>query len=166
MADNNNQYVEWVQKLVKTCLPLDLQKKILYHQPLTKDEIIKFKDVIELSVQAKGLADHQSMAATLNTILRNINALNNKTITAIALNKIAIWYASGFDPKFKPDDARVVNAIKELMIVEGLDMLAKDGSLSERSVANHLVYKYKNIPGAYDDVETLRRALNRKNRLK
>ena len=42
-------------------------------------------------------------------------------------------------------------------------MLAKNASLSERSAADILVRKYADVPGAYDDVETLRKQLNRKN---
>ena len=47
------------------------------------------------------------------------------------------------------------------MVREGLSMMAKDGSLSERSAADSLVRKYHDIPGAYTDAETLRRRINR-----
>lgn len=80
-------------------------------------------------------------------------------------SELILWYASGNDPRFKPRDGRQANAIKDHMVREGLSMMAKDGSLSERSAADSLVRKYHGIPGAYTDAETLRRQINRtKNR--
>lgn len=76
-------------------------------------------------------------------------------------SELILWYASGNDPRFKPRDGRCTSAIKDHMVREGLSMMAKDGSLSERSAADALVRKYYGIPGAYTDAESLRRQINR-----
>ena len=158
-----DKYAAWLRKLVDVSLPLDLKVKLLSLQPLTKEEARKFMSVIQLAAEAKGLSDHQAIIRKLDELKGSEGTLNTKASAATSLQNLILWYASGNDPRYKPKNGRSVTAIKELMVREGLAMLAKNASLSERSAADILVRKYADVPGAYDDVETLRKQLNRKN---
>ena len=58
-------YEAWVQRLVHTCLPLDLEKKVLLRQPLTKAEAEKLKDVFSIICESQRLGDHEEAMGKL-----------------------------------------------------------------------------------------------------
>ena len=115
------------------------------------------------AAQAKDLCDHQTIIRMLDELKGSVGTLNTKTSAATSLQNLILWYASGNDPRYKPKNGRSLTAIKEMMVKEGIVMLTKNAALSERSAADILVRKYADIPGAYNNVEALRKQLNRKN---
>jgi len=103
----------WVSKLVHTCLPIEIQKKLLTLQPLTKEELQKFAHVVDLVAQAKALAKQDDLSSKLdrNTerILRAIRSETEKP----------------FD-KRSPQERRLIDRAVELYAyrhnVQGLDV--------------------------------------------
>lgn len=69
--NNDLKYQLWVDNLVQTTLPFDLQRKIAELQPLTYEESKKFMDVILLAGQARQIGEH---AEILSRIDRNLAA--------------------------------------------------------------------------------------------
>ena len=63
-----SDYKAWVEKLVQTCLPLELQKKLLSLEPLTKEEASRFMRVIQLAGEARRMGDHGEAMARLDDI--------------------------------------------------------------------------------------------------
>jgi len=82
MTDETCAYADWIKNLIKTCLPIELQKKILTLAPLTKQEAEKFAHAVQLAAQARSLAKQDELSAKLdrNTerILRAIRNENEK----------------------------------------------------------------------------------------
>ena len=70
MKKDNVDYASWISALVKECLPLDLQTKLLKLQPLSHQEVTKFINVILLASQARVLSDHHEMMNQLRNIVR------------------------------------------------------------------------------------------------
>ena len=58
-----SNYKAWVEKLVDECLPLDLQKKLLTQEPLTREEALKFMNVVSLAGDAKRLSGESEIIA-------------------------------------------------------------------------------------------------------
>lgn len=114
-------------------------------------------------VAAPNPPNQAEIVRRLEELKSSVRTLNTKANMSAAIEELILWYASGNDPRYKPKDGRTLAAVREFMVNEGLSMLAKDASLSERSAADILVRKYVGLPGAYDDVEALRKQLNRKN---
>lgn len=61
----NPNYKAWVEELVRTCLPLQLQKKLLSLEPLTKEEVSRFMSVIQLAGEVRRMGDHGEAMARL-----------------------------------------------------------------------------------------------------
>ena len=58
-----SDYKAWVGKLVNECLPLELQKKLLTNEPLTREEALKFMNVVSLAGDAKRLSGESEIIA-------------------------------------------------------------------------------------------------------
>lgn len=58
-----SDYKAWVEKLVDECLPLDLQKKLLTREPLTREEALKFMNVVSLAGEAKRMSGESEIIA-------------------------------------------------------------------------------------------------------
>ena len=123
-------------------------------------ENAEIREILENIIKYQADRAIKTMTDELKGLVRTLNA---KASAATSLQNLILWYASGNDPRYKPRKGRSLTAIKEMMVREGLLMLTKNAALSERSAADILVRKYADIQGAYDDVETLRKQLNRKN---
>jgi len=78
-----------------------------------------------------------------------------------AKTDIILWHTSGNDPRFAVKDGRSLDAVRELMVKEGVAMMLKNGSLNSTAVAESLVQKFARIPGAYEDSNSLRRQIDR-----
>ena len=65
---SNDAYKAWVERLVHTCLPFELEKKIAYGQPLTSDEMAKFRNVVHLVSEMRRANDHGEAMARLDDI--------------------------------------------------------------------------------------------------
>ena len=122
-------------------------------------ENTEIREILENIIKYQADRAIKTMTDELKGLVRTLNA---KASAATSLQNLILWYASGNDPRYKPRKGRSLTAIKEMMVREGLLMLTKNAALSERSAADILVRKYADIQGAYDDVETLRKQLNRK----
>jgi len=80
MPQKAKDYAKWLRDLANACLPIELQKKLVTLQPLTKDEALKYAHVVQLAAQAKSLTKQDNLSAKLdrNTerILRAIRKEN------------------------------------------------------------------------------------------
>ena len=69
---SNASYKAWVEKLVHTCLPLELEKKIAYGQPLTPDELAKYRNVVHLVSEMRRTRNHGETIARLDELRNEI----------------------------------------------------------------------------------------------
>ena len=69
---SNASYKAWVEKLVHTCLPLELEKKIAYGQPLTPDELAKYRNVVHLVSEMRRTRNHGETMARLDELRNEI----------------------------------------------------------------------------------------------
>lgn len=154
MKSNDPDFKAWVDRLVQTCLPLDLQKKLLTLAPLTKEEARKFIDVIALASQAKQLGKQSD-------ILDKLEALTRDSRRNGDLLRETLWHASGKLPQYKPNDKRSVNAVKEAMVQMAIDRILAGANASPRAILNAILGQYANIPGAYDSLPPFLRQVER-----
>jgi len=68
----NIGYKNWLKDLVKECIPLDLQVKILTRQKLTKNETEKFVHVISLASHVHTLSSLDSLSRQLESCTKTI----------------------------------------------------------------------------------------------
>lgn len=66
------EYKAWVERLVHTCLPFDLEKKIAYGQPLTPDELAKYRNVVHLVSEMRRARNHGEAMARLDELQREV----------------------------------------------------------------------------------------------
>ena len=71
-SSTRSDYKAWVEDLVRTCLPIRLQKKLLSLEPLTKEEATKFMDVIQLAGDVKRMSDHAQTIGRLDEIAAEV----------------------------------------------------------------------------------------------
>ena len=71
---SNAAYKAWVERLVHTCLPLELERKIAYGQPLTREEAEKYANVVNLVSEHRRLGNHAETMARLEKLLKTIKA--------------------------------------------------------------------------------------------
>ena len=71
-SSTTSDYKAWVEDLVRTCLPIRLQKKLLSLEPLTKEEATKFMDVIQLAGDVKRMSDHAQTIGRLDEIAAEV----------------------------------------------------------------------------------------------
>lgn len=71
-SSTRSDYKAWVEDLVRTCLPIQLQKKLLSLEPLTKEEATKFMDVIQLAGDVKRMSDHAQTIGRLDEIAAEV----------------------------------------------------------------------------------------------
>jgi len=162
MEKNAADFQSWVDRLVHACLPLDLQKKLITLQPLTKEEARKYVQVVQLVTQAKQLKKQDETDKHLANIHQKLQAISNKASEVSGKVDLAIWEASAHNPVYKPADNRTLAAIRELMVDEAVAKLLKDGSLSERSVCENILVRFEKVPGAYVSLDAFRKQVNRK----
>ena len=65
---SNASYKAWVERLVHTCLPLELERKIAYGQPLTREEAEKYANVVNLVSEHRRLGNHAETMARLEKL--------------------------------------------------------------------------------------------------
>ena len=65
---SNAEYKAWVERLVHTCLPLELERKIAYGQPLTREEAEKYANVVNLVSEYRRLGNHAETMARLEKL--------------------------------------------------------------------------------------------------
>lgn len=65
---SNAAYKAWVEKLVHTCLPLELEKKIAYGEPLSREEAKKYANVVNLVSEMRRAKNHGETMARLGEI--------------------------------------------------------------------------------------------------
>jgi len=66
MPQKATDYAKWLRELANVCLPIELQKKLVTLQPLTKEEALKYAHVVQLAAQAKSLTKHDNLSAKLD----------------------------------------------------------------------------------------------------
>jgi len=66
MPQKATDYAKWLRDLANACLPIELQKKLVTLQPLTKDEALKYAHVVQLAAQAKSLTKQDNLSAKLD----------------------------------------------------------------------------------------------------
>lgn len=67
-TQSNDSYKAWVERLVHTCLPFELEKKIAYGEPLTPEEMAKYRNVVHLVSEMRRAKDHGETMARLGDI--------------------------------------------------------------------------------------------------
>lgn len=75
--------------------------------------------------------------------------------------ELVLWYVSGEDARFRPDDQRKVAAVKELMVREAVGKISCGDLLSVRSVCANVFCKYQDLPGSYDNFNSFYRQVKR-----
>lgn len=113
MEKNAADFQSWVDRLVHACLPLELQKKLLTLQPLTKEEALKYVQVVQLVTQAKSLKKQDDLSEKLD---RNTQRI---------LKAIRSEGTKPFDRR-SPQERRLIDRAVELYVyrhdVQGLDV--------------------------------------------
>ena len=150
---SSGEYADWVLKLVKECLPLPLQRKILSCAPLTRDEARKFMGVVQLAAQAKSLGDSGEILRRMDDLKRSLHKSRRE-------HREILWHASGNDPRYAPEDERSSNAVRREMVRRAVEELDR-GVLKPKAIFQDLIEEYAGIPGAYTSIETFRRAAYR-----
>ena len=62
------EYKAWVERLVHTCIPFELEKKLAYGQPLTRAEAATYANVVHLASEVKRARNHGKTLARLDEI--------------------------------------------------------------------------------------------------
>ncbi len=150
---SSGEYADWVMKLVKECLPLGLQKKILSCAPLSAEEAKKFIGVIQLAAQAKSLGGH-------GEILRQIEDMKRHLRKSRREHQEILWHVSGNDPRYDTGDARESGAIRKEMVRRAVEELNR-GVFKPVAIFKDLIAEYRKVPGAYTDLEAFRKAAYR-----
>ena len=108
----------------------------------------------------------EELMARLDNLIKDVERINAKSNQQLKNERSIMWLVSDRSPEYKPKDAREISAIKNVMVQFAQTLIDKDPNLSERSAAAIVVKKFSGIKGVYDDPETLRRQINRKNPLR
>ena len=66
------EYKAWVERLVHTCIPFELEKKIAFKQPLTKEEAAKYANVIHLVSEMRRARNHAQTIGRLDEIAAEV----------------------------------------------------------------------------------------------
>ena len=66
------EYKAWVERLVHTCLPFELERKIAYGEPLTKEEAQKYANVVNLVSEHRRLGKHAETLARLDELQNEV----------------------------------------------------------------------------------------------
>ena len=66
------EYKAWVERLVHTCLPFELEKKIAYGQPLTKEETERYANVVHLVSEMRRARNHANTMTRLDEIATEV----------------------------------------------------------------------------------------------
>ena len=69
---SNAEYKAWVERLVHTCLPLELEKKIAYGEPLSREEAEKYANVVNLVSEMRRTRNHGETIARLDELRNEI----------------------------------------------------------------------------------------------
>ena len=74
------EYQKWIDKLVSTSIPLDIQTKIATLQPLTKAEAQKFVDVVSLVSQTKLMDNDATILAIARETLSVTKSIRKRQL--------------------------------------------------------------------------------------
>lgn len=92
---------------------------------------------------------------------RGIATLNKKVNVLQGSQELVLWYVSGEDERFRPGDQRKMSAVKELMVREALAKIRQGDERSQLSICHAVFQKFQGIPGAYSDINSFCRQVNR-----
>ncbi len=73
------EYKAWVERLVHTCIPFELEKKLAYGQPLTRAEAATYANVVHLTSEVKRARNHGKTLARLDEIEAEIKRQGHLT---------------------------------------------------------------------------------------
>jgi len=147
-------FQSWVDRLVHTCLPPSLEEKLVKLQPITKQEALKFAQVVQLVAQAKQLRNQGCISDKLDALLRDSRRNGN-------MIRETLWHASGKMPQYKPKDGRSIGWVKEAMVQLAVERILEGGGKSPRAILNAIIAQYAEVSGGYDSLTPFLRQVER-----
>jgi len=165
MLPDRKKHLKWLRDLANACLPIELQRKLLTLQPLTKEEAKRYINVLMLAAQARQLSQGEDTNDALDGIDRKIERVLSMSRQQLKNERAILWYVSSNDPKYQPDKGSKEDSIRRVMLQCAQSLISREPTLSERSAANIVIKQFEGVEGAYrpEDLETFRRQINRNN---
>ena len=154
MQPSKTAYTKWVEKLVKTTLPIELQRKIVSLKPLTHDELSKFVDVVQLANQAKGLGEHEEMLKRLRNLCDGVRKCHENEQEILAL-------VSDEQPNHHTKDNRHINATKHDMVVAAARAIYSAPPERATEIGMQFFLKFQDSPGAYTNFRSFMKQIQR-----
>lgn len=150
----NADYAAWLERLVNTCLPKELQVRIATGQPLSADEFAKFASVVELVGQSKGLSDHARIITQLDNLSSGMRQSHD-------LERTILSRFDDDETKNVKTDNRRVNSVREAMVVLAAQTAMNRPPEDLTTICNQIFRLYASIPGSYENSDSFIRQVRR-----
>lgn len=150
----NADYAAWLERLVNTCLPKDLQVRIATGQAISAEEFAQFASVVELVGQSKGLSDHAQM----------IKKLDNLSVGMRQSHDLERTIISRFDDDEKKNiktDNRRVNSVREAMVILASQTAMNRPQEDLVKICDQVFRLYSKLPDSYDNLDSFIRQVRR-----
>lgn len=150
----NADYAAWLERLVNTCLPKELQVRIATGQPLSADEFAKFASVVELVGQSKGLSDHARIITQLDNLSSGLRQSHD-------LERTILSRFDDDETKNVKTDNRRVNSVREAMVILASQTAMNRPQEELTTICEQVFRLYSKLPDSYDNFDSFIRQVRR-----